>query len=380
MTMVPVTWSNLKTDERLFVVYHRAIPLGCEGLAESAMLIPDRWGKYVPSGRCLMTEASRRALDYQGEGVAVAELPPLNNGDVVLLDVHSRRLEVVFAARGTTNSLYVTNSCNSHCRFCPQPSTPDDGWLYDIAEKIICLVKNPGECVNVTGGEPTIRRDRFVSLVKRFSETWKTTKAFVLTNGRLLADADYVDAVYSAIDATRIAFGIPLYSDSAIVHDRTVGVQGAFGQTIRGLYNLVSKHAEIEIRFVVSKITYKRLPQLVEFIGRNLPFVTRIAVMGIEPMGHCRSNWADYWIDPEDAMPYLERAVRASENYNLDLVLYNMQLCCLPERLRRYSCVSISEWKRSYLDCCLQCPMKADCGGFFASQNNPEYLPRRFAS
>lgn len=77
MTMVPVTWSNLKTDERLFVVYHRAIPLGCEGLAERAMLIPDRWGKYVPSGRCLMTEASRRALDYQGEGVAVAELPPL---------------------------------------------------------------------------------------------------------------------------------------------------------------------------------------------------------------------------------------------------------------------------------------------------------------
>jgi len=285
MTTVPILWSNLSSEERLFVVFHREIPVGFEEKVGSCMLIPDRWGKMPAAGRCLMTESARRAFGFQGEGVAVRELPALNDGDVVLIDQKGKRMEVVFLAKGTTNSLYVTNACNSCCRFCPQPSTADDGWLYDVAEKTIRLVGDPGGTVNVTGGEPTIKRERFISLLKCFAEKWKSTKAFVLTNGRLLSDVSYADEIYSTIEREHLAFGIPLYADSAVAHDHVVGVQGAFGQTIRGLYNLATKHAEIEIRFVVSKITYRRMPQLVEFIGRNLPFVTRIAVMGIGVLG-----------------------------------------------------------------------------------------------
>ena len=381
MTSVPIVWTNLKEGNQVFSVFHRTIPDSCKDIANRTLLIPDRWGANLleRSGRFLVTEETRRIIDHESECIVVEKLPALDDGDVVFIDGYLKRLEVVFNVNGNTNSLYVTNACNSKCQFCPQPSTVDDGWLYDIAGKMIDLVQTPGECVNITGGEPTIIRDKFIRLLKKFSSNWNRTKAFVLTNGRLLNDASYVTEIFSIIDRDHIAFGIPLYSDAACIHDKVVGVNGAFGQTIRGLYNLAAYHAEIEIRFVLSRVTYKRLPQLVQYIGRNLPFVTRIAVMGIEPMGHCRSEWERYWVDPEDAEKEILQAFSVADNFNLTVLLYNFQLCCLPRALRQYACPSISEWKRVYIDACLYCPIKSDCGGFFASQNKPKYLPRRFS-
>ena len=379
MTSVQITWSRLPERIHTFVVFHRQIPESFLSKLSQVLLIPDRWGD-VPDGTCLLTDDMRVATGYNGTGLSVKEMPALDDGDIVFVDGERKRLEVVFNVNGTTNSLYVTNTCNSKCQFCPQPSTVDDGRLYGFAKEVIELVPCPGECVNITGGEPTIRRDLFVGLLRKFGTDWPQTKAFVLTNGRLLSDYSYVDEIYSLIDRDRIGFGIPLYSDSANIHDEVVGVKGAFGQTIRGLYNLASKHAETEIRFVLSKLTYSRLPQLVQYIGRNLPFVTRIAVMGIEPMGYCRNNWEKYWIDPEDAHDELCKAFQFADNYGLNALLYNFQHCCLPTALRKYSYPTISEWKRVYIDECLRCPMKCDCGGFFASQNKPQYLPRRFAT
>lgn len=383
MTSVPIVWTNIKEGNQVFSVFHRVIPDSYKDIANRTLLIPDPdradFNLSELSGQLLVTKEMQQISNDEVECVVVERLPALDDGDVVFIDGNLKRLEVIFNVNGNTNSLYVTNACNSKCQFCPQPSTVDDGWLYDVSSKIIDLVQTPGECVNVTGGEPTIRRDKFIGLVKKFSCNWNRTKAFVLTNGRLFSDASYVKDVFSAVDREHIAFGIPLYSDAACVHDQVVGVNGAFGQTVRGLYNLAAYHAEIEIRFVLSRITYKRLPQLVQYIGRNLPFVTRIAVMGIEPMGYCRSEWEKYWVDPEDAEKEILNAFEVADNFNLTVLLYNFQLCCLPRALRPYACSSISEWKRVYIDTCLYCPMKRDCGGFFASQNKTKYLPRRFS-
>ena len=382
MTSIPIVWTNIKAGNQVFAVFHRTIPEAYTDISSRTLLIPDRWENNLTErvGRFLVTEELRRFINQDAECIVVEKFPVLDDGDVVFIDGNLKRLEVVFNVKGNTNSLYVTNACNSKCQFCPQPSTADDGWLYDMSGRIIDLIQTPGECVNITGGEPTIRRDKFIALLKKFSCKWNRTKAFVLTNGRLLNDSSYVMDIFSVINHDHIAFGIPLYADAASVHDMVVGASGAFGQTIRGLYNLAANHAEIEIRFVLSRITYRRLPQLVQYIGRNLPFVTRIAVMGIEPMGHCRNDWERYWVDPEDAEKEITQAISIANNFSLNVLLYNFQLCCLPRALRQYACPSISEWKRVYIAACLYCPMKSDCGGFFASQNKPQYLPRRFSS
>lgn len=376
MTSGDLRLLNLPVDRKLFVVVHE----GFEHTQneDQVLIIQSKWDGGAKAGsRLLMTEHHWHEIGYKGEGVAVSELPKLDNGDVVLVDGKSGRLEVLFQVQSATNSLYVTNACNSRCQFCPQPSTPDSGQLFEDANVIIDLVDSAGVCVNVTGGEPTLYRERFVGLLKHATGKWPQTKLFVLTNGRLLADDSYVDEIIAARGDAKIGFGVPLYSDSAFVHDEVVGVFGAFGQTIKGLYNLSRYRAEIEIRVVVSKLTYRRLPDLIAFVGRNIPFVTRVAVMGLEPMGYCRERWNDFWIDPDDCGEQLCRAAEIADNYGLTMLLYNFQLCCLPDKLRPLACSTISEWKRVYVDRCWSCSMHYDCGGFFASQDESRYRPRK---
>ena len=374
-----VRWENLPYVRRTFVVRHARsqVPLGMDWNDALVVVGED---DVVCSEYChvMMTEKVRQKRQFFGVGISVEDLPSLDDGDVVCYEQRSGSLEVVFEVNSKTNSLYVTNACNSRCQFCPQPSTSDDGSLYDAAMDVIRLVGNAGDVVNVTGGEPTLSRARMLSLLEYAANKWSATKLCVLTNGRALKDYSYVEEIFNVRSVENISFGIPLYADSAVVHDAVVGVNGAFSQTIRGLYNLAHKKAEIEVRFVVSRLSYKRLPSLIGFIGRNLPFINRIAVMGLEPTGYCRERWLDFWIDPEDATRELIAAASMADNYNISLWLYNMQLCCLPTTLRNIACVSISEWKRVYVSECDACPMRRSCGGFFASQNEKRFRPRRF--
>ena len=62
-------------------------------------------------------------------------------------------------------------------------------------------------------------------------------------------------------------------------------VKGSFQQTIKGLYNLAQYKQKIEIRIVILKQNYRKLKDIAEYIYRNLPFVTHIALMGMEYHG-----------------------------------------------------------------------------------------------
>lgn len=376
-----IRWENLPFKSKVLVVRHARAQIPSDVNWGDCLVVISE-DDVIHSEYCyvLMTERVRQRRLFSGVGISVEDLPALDDGDIVRYEENSGRLEVVFEVHSKTNSLYVTNACNSRCQFCPQPSTRDDGSLYDAAMDVIRLVDNAGDLVNVTGGEPTLSRSRFVSLLDYAANKWADVKLCVLTNGRALKSRSYVEEIFTARSTETISFGIPLYADSAVVHDGIVGVKGAFSETITGLYNLACKKAEIEVRFVVSRLNYKRLPKLVEYIGRNLPFVSRIAVMGLEPTGYCREKWEDFWIDPEDACELLVAAASTADNYNLTLLLYNMQLCCLPNFLRDIACVSISEWKRVYVQECGACAMRESCGGFFASQNERKFLPRRFTA
>lgn len=379
MTNALIRWANFPFDRKIFSVRHFREDCSTDLDRQDCLFIlgeNDAIGK--ADDYYLMTERTRGKRKFSGWGMSVDELPCLDDGDIIRYDGKEKTLEIIFQIQSGTNTLYVTNACNSRCLFCPQPSTLDNGTLYNDCIELIKLVADAGAIVNVSGGEPTLSRERFIRLLSFSADKWPSTKLFVLTNGRLLKDCSYVEEIFVVRNQETIGFGIPLYSDSSVGHDAIVGVNGAFGQTIQGLFNLALKHAEIEIRFVISKMNYKRLPKLVEFIGRNIPFVTRIAVMGLEPMGYCRENWDRFWIDPENYVETLVEAASEAMNYNITMFLYNMQLCCLPKELHGIAFASISEWKRVYVHECNACPMRCECGGFFASQNDIRFLPKKF--
>jgi His-Xaa-Ser system radical SAM maturase HxsC len=161
--------------------------------------------------------------------------------------------------------------------------------------------------------------------------------------------------------------GIPLYSDVDFLHDYVVQAKGAWAETMEGFYNLARAGVRLELRVVLHKQTYSRLPQLAEFVYRNLPFVQHVALMGLEMFGFTNLNIPTVWIDPRDYAEELEAATKALAMRGMNVSIYNHQLCTLPRTVWPFARKSISDWKNVYLEECGACGVREFCGGFFQS-------------
>ncbi len=92
--------------------------------------------------------------------------------------------------------------------------------------------------------------------------------------------------------------------------------------------------------------------------------------MGLENTGYTPYNFEKLWIDPVDYMKELNEAVSYLDSFGMNVSIYNLQLCILPQNLWKFARKSISDWKNIYIDECTDCSEKDNCGGFFASNLN----------
>ncbi|MCT4625683.1 His-Xaa-Ser system radical SAM maturase HxsC [Halodesulfovibrio sp.] len=288
-------------------------------------------------------------------------------GDVVRI-TKSGSLFVLFSAQSNDNCLFVTNSCNSHCIMCPQPPRVDTTDHYEEAKQIVSLIETPPDVIGITGGEPLLKYDSLIELLKLIKKRFPATQIQLLTNARLLKDKVKALEVVD-IAGDDIVFCIPLYADNSVMHDMIVSVQGAFFETMEALHHLGRLKARIELRYVPTKQNASRLQDWSLFVCKNLPFVEHVAIMGIEPIGLAHSNYDQVWIDPVDYATQLTLAVFQLTTFGLTTSLFNHQLCTIPEELWEFSVNSISDWKVQYLSCCTECEVSNRCGGlFFASK------------
>jgi His-Xaa-Ser system radical SAM maturase HxsC len=190
----------------------------------------------------------------------------------------------------------------------------------------------------------------------------------ILTNGRAFKNDNYASK-FAGINHHDLMFGIPVYSDQAHRHDYIVQADGAFDETVRGIMNLKRHGLQVEIRVVVHKQSFERLPQLARFIARNLTFVDQVVFMGLEITGFTKANLSDLWIDPIDYQPQLSEAVHLLADSRIHTSVYNHQLCITDRSLWDYARKSISDWKNEYMPECEGCIVKPQCGGFFSSAN-----------
>ena len=295
------------------------------------------------------------ALGYLGEGDIVRFVP--RRGEVFVLYRRSSRF----------NALLLTERCNSNCVMCSQPPKDrDDSDLLDAILDGIPLMSAETAELGITGGEPMLLGERLFQVIADCKRHLPQTALHMLSNGRLF---NYLARARRLADIRHPDFvvGVPLYADIASRHDFVVQASGAFDQTVRGLLNLARCGVRIELRVVLHRQTVARLPQLARFIARNLPFVERVALMGLEMMGHVRMNLDALWIDPADYQTELRRAVVELTSAGMCASIYNHQLCVLDPTLWPYAVRSISDWKNEYLPACSACAVRAECGGLFSS-------------
>jgi His-Xaa-Ser system radical SAM maturase HxsC len=295
------------------------------------------------------------------------DLSAFTEETVLVIDPESGSTRVLYRPESRYNAIFATGRCNSNCVMCSQPPTlRDDNSIVEEHLRLIELIREPPSTLGITGGEPTLLGHGLTTILARLAQRFPDTLICMLTNGRLYAYEDMVRELAGVRHANFLS-AIPLYADVAPEHDYIVQAKGAFDQTLKGLYNAAKYGLQVEIRVVLHRQTVPRLVPLMEFIYRNLPFVSHVALMGLENMGYVKKNWELLWVDPVDYSDVLEKAVKHLFYRRMAVSVYNLPLCILPRPLWRFARKSISDFKNIYLPECDGCEVRPYCAGLFAS-------------
>lgn len=331
--------------------------------------IPDGFGWYI--------FVNRPAGEMNAPTIELpSEFDYLADGDILRLTPSKNGLRVLFRKNASINSFLLTERCNNLCLMCSQPPrNVNDGWIVDEILEALPLIDSNVPEIMFSGGEPTLLGDRFFELVQACKSYLPRTALHILSNGRSFADAEFA-AKLGRINHHDLMLGVPVYSDLSHVHDYVVQADGAYDETIKGILNLRQSGVPVEIRVVLHKQTVGRLPQLAEFITRNLLFVSHVALMGLEMTGFTKANLDDLWIDPIDYKLDLSAAVGILDRAKIRTSIYNSQLCLLDRSSWPFAVKSISDWKNEYMDECKGCSVSEQCGGFFSSATlrHSEYI------
>ena len=318
----------------------------------------------IPKGYAAVLTDVDTCFTTGGVISSVGNLDELHDGDVVVVK-RDGAIHVLYDSCAEHHAILVSERCNHNCMMCPQPRVVQEEDKTDFNLKLISLWDRKAGDIGLTGGEPTLAGDNLFTLIRAMKRRMPMVSVSVLTNGVRLADFGYAQRL-AAIRHPDLRIEIPLYADTDTEHNRIVRAE-TFYQTIQGLYNLARLQQRIGLRIVIHRQTVDRLPQLAEFIYRNLPFVWHVMFMHMEPAGLAADNIQALWIDPYDCNPALQEAVLRLARRNMNVSIFNAQLCVLPESIRRFARQSISEWKNIYLPICTQCARRKECAGFFAS-------------
>lgn len=273
-----------------------------------------------------------------------------------------------FEINSNSNVLFVTEQCNNHCIMCCQPPEKDDDVdiFFNRNVKLVKSAPKATKVVCITGGEPALAGKRLFELIALVVEELPDTDIHILSNGRAFINNDFAHQL-KIVGGNKVFVGVPIHSYYYRDHDRIAGAKGAFNETMLGLYNLADEGIPIELRVVINKLNYKRLPQLAQYIFKNLYFISWMAFMGMEDTGWATKNADMVWVEPMEYVPQLCMAVTELDDWNIPTAIYNIPLCLLPLQYHRFATRSISDWKTRYLDICLKCTVKDKCCGLFGT-------------
>ncbi|MBW2063338.1 MAG: His-Xaa-Ser system radical SAM maturase HxsC [Deltaproteobacteria bacterium] len=289
----------------------------------------------------------------------------LCSGDVVEL-LPTGSINVHYQIHSNDNVIFVTSRCNCKCIMCPQPADINERSLLDLNLALVSLIDKSTQELALTGGEPTVVGEDLFRLILACKHFLPNTSLLLLTNGMKFEDYEYT-RFFSSLKHPKLTVGVSLYGDNNIEHDFIVALKGAFNKTIRGVINLATFGNPIEVRIVIHRFTYQRLPRIAEFIYRNMTFVKHIAFMGLETIWRARENLRILWVEPNEIIPYLDEAIHYLRQRRMKVSIYNIPLCLLPDHLWDHARKSISGWKRFYHLECESCREKERCSGVFTS-------------
>jgi len=220
-----------------------------------------------------------------------------------------------------------------------------------------------GAVVGVSGGEPTLYKDRLLTMFERVLGARPDLAFHVLSNGQHF-EADDAERM-RAPEYARVVWGIPVYAADADLHDGIVAKDSAFARLEESFAHLMRAGARIELRTVLVRSNLAELRALARYVVRRLPFVEVWSIMQLENIGFARNRWRDLFVDHALDFAPIGHALDVAALHGIPAQLFNFPRCSVPECYRPLARASISDWKRKYMPDCETCGERAACTGFF---------------
>ena len=303
--------------------------------------------------------------DYDASGIALQistdDLAAIE-GDILLVLPQGQSAHRLIRAGSNHNTLLVTERCDQLCIMCSQPPKKYHVDLFNSFFEAV-LIAPRGCHIGISGGEPMLFKNQIFDFLLASSKFRPDIKFHVLTNGQHFSSED--SEVLEEIGTDRVLWGIPLYSENAVLHDMIVGKEGAHERLLRNLAFLIGVGVSIELRTVVMKSNEAYLPALAYFVTSRLPTLHVWALMQMERIGFGRMNWSKEFFDSSADFKSLARALDIALVRRLPTSLYNFPSCSVPSAYRSLCENSISDWKKKYLPACAGCSLRDTCSGFF---------------
>lgn len=278
-------------------------------------------------------------------------------------------ISLLFSYAEYSQTIVVTNKCNSNCIMCAYTSsfrrdtTDTDA---DFILKQVAYLPDHTEHLVITGGEPTLKKLTFFELMKAIRYRFPRINCLLLSNGRSFSiDNICQKALDSFPKKTLVA--IPLHASYPELHDRITQASGSFKQTITGIKKLLSHGVAVEIRIITFAYNHDDIINIARLIENELHSVSIVNFMAIEMCGNSAINSRDIWIDYNSAFSACEAAIDLLVSSGIDVGIYNFPLCSVPHKHFGLYRKSISTYKVRYGEICSECKRKSLCGGVFSS-------------
>jgi len=199
----------------------------------------------------------------------------------------------------------LTRTCNNHCLFCLDAEIVGEKIRpgAEIRADIDQGRKDGCQRLILSGGEPTLH-PAYLDLVAYGAGqgyAWVQT----VTNGRMFS---YRSFAARAVRAGLCEATFSMHGHEAKLHDRLVGVEGAFEQALRGMGNLRELGIVVNVDVVLTDLNTPRLPDIIDFFLRF--GVREFDLLWMVPFGSAWRNRDELFPDLERALPRLHEAIR----------------------------------------------------------------------
>ena len=267
--------------------------------------------------------------------------------------------------------LCIWDKCNNNCLMCTNPDRPWPAWDgsfdYDLKSLIKRIKKSEKEIktydsIYLGGGEPTLHPE-FLKVLNFVSEKFPKQRIKLLTNGRRFLYKDFAQDVLSITN--NIDIELSIYGPNEKIHESVTRASGSFEQTIKGLKNLLSYKKEgqlINVRFVITKLSYLYLEEFLKMIGKRFSSTDRILLIFWEIENQAVKNMEAIKTTYHQVNPYMDKLYPLLKDFN-EIRLYHFPLCVLPEKFWPYIWRTLPEDGVVFNNSCRQCEYKKYCLG-----------------